>query len=121
MMNTDLTTGCRIRFTEEVFEGSYSNPRYLGDRTITGTITKDSYGTKTGQHTFTIQVETATGKEADVVQCKGTIQRKGRNVYRHCEVLATPDNYHALREDKHERATVAKRGYRLVNGARFDI
>ena len=104
-MGLDLTTGCRVRFTEEVFAGSYSNPKYLGERTITGTITKESYGAKTGQHTFTIQVETVTGKGADAVQRKGTIRRKGRNVYRDCALLNAPENYHALRENKHVRKT----------------
>jgi hypothetical protein len=104
----DLTTGCKIRFTEAVFSGSYRNATYEGDRTITGTITKDSYGSGTGQHTFTIQVEAATGEEADVVLEQGTIRRKGRNVYRDCTTLATPDDYQARRQDKHQRGARAK-------------
>ena len=107
----DLTTGCKIRFVEAVFSGSYRNATYLGDRTITGTITKDSYGSGTGQHTFTIRVEDATGEEADVVQQQGTIRRKGRNVYRDCTTLATPDEYQALRQDKHRRGAIAKHNF----------
>ena len=108
MAMTDLTTGCKIRFTEPVFSGSYRNATYLGDRTIRGTITKESYGEKTGQHTFTIQVEDVTGERADVVREKGTIRRKGRNVYRDCETLSTPDNYETLRQDKHHRGAMAR-------------
>ena len=124
----DLTTGCRIRFSEPVFSGSYRNATYLGDRTITGTITKESYGAKTGQHTFTIDVDTVTGERAADIQAKGTIRRKGRNVYRDCETLATPPDYQALRQDKHARGAIAreqtqahKQGYALVNNTRFDL
>jgi hypothetical protein len=104
----DLTIGCTIRFTEPVFSGSYRNATYLGDRTITGTITKESYGATSGQHTFTIRVEDVTGEQSDVVRDKGTIRRKGRNVYRDCETLSTPDNYQVLREDKHQRGAIAR-------------
>ena len=104
----DLTAGCKICFTEPVFSGSYRNATYLGDRTITGTITKESYGAKSGQHTFTIQIEDVTGEQADVVREKGTIRRKGRNVYRDCLTLSTPDNYQALRQDKHQRGAIAR-------------
>jgi hypothetical protein len=113
----DLTTGCKICFTEPVFSGNYRNATYLGDRTITGTITKESYGAKSGQHTFTIQIEDVTGEQADVVREKGTIRRKGRNVYRDCETLSTPDNYETLRQDKHQRGAIARD--RRFKNARF--
>ncbi len=79
----DLTTGCTIRFTENVYSGNYPNAVYEGERTIEGLIVKESYGAKTGQHTFTIKVSSADGVEADTVLEKNTIRRKGRNVYPH--------------------------------------
>jgi hypothetical protein len=104
----DLTTGCCIEFTEGVFGGSYRNPKFLGERTITGTIVKESYGVDRGQHTFTIEIEKAEGHAADKVLSQGKIRRKGRNVYKACKLLARPDDYEELREDKHERGDAAR-------------
>ena len=104
----DLTTGCSIAFTESVFGGSYRKPKFLGERTITGKIFKESYGIDRGQHTFTIDVEKAEGFAADEVLERGKIRRKGRNVYKDCVVLDKPDDYEQLREDKHERGDAAR-------------
>ena len=104
MSANNLTRGCRVRFTEPVFIGSYRNATCIGERTIVGTITADSYGRKTGQHTFTIAVESATGEDAQSVLEKGKIRRKGRNLYRDCETLATPEDYQDLLLDKYARA-----------------
>ena len=104
----DLTVGCRIKWNENVFSGRYPNAKYEGERTITGVITKESYGEKTGQHTFTIKISTASGEAADVVLDKGTIRRKGRNVYPTCNVIGYPHNYQALRADKHKRGEAAR-------------
>ena len=103
---TDLTKGTRIRFTEPVFEGSYKKPRFVGNRTIEGTILKDSYGAKRGQHTFTIEVHSAEGYDADNVKSK--IRRKGRTVYKDAVVLEQPSNQAELAAEKHARAAVAK-------------
>ena len=104
----DLTTGCTIRFTENVYGGNYPNAVYEGKRTIEGLIVKESYGAKTGQHTFTIKVSSADGVEADAVLEKNTIRRKGRNVYPTCTVLAYPQDYERIREEKHVRGNAAR-------------
>jgi len=104
----DLTIGCSIEFTEGVFGGSYRKPKFLGECTITGKIVTESYGVDRGQHTFTIEVEKAQGFAADEVLERGKIRRKGRNVYKDCRLLAKPDGYEELREDKHERGDAAR-------------
>ena len=104
MSSNNLTSGCKVRFTEPVFSGSYRNATCIGERTIIGTITAESYGQKTGQHTFTIEVESATGKDAESVLEKGKIRRKGRNLYRDCETLLTPADYQEQLTNKYARA-----------------
>jgi len=52
------------------FRGRCTGAKFLREDILTGVIIKDSYGKKTGQHTFTIQL-------AD-----GSLKRvKGRNLY----------------------------------------
>ena len=118
----DLDIGSKIKFTEGVFGGSWKNPYYLGSRTITGTILKESYGAKRGQHTFSIQVHDAEGYDAKEVIERGKIRRKGRNVYDDCELLQLPDDYQALADEKHERATAAKeeKYRRWIEEGKFD-
>ena len=104
----NLTIGTVIEFNEGVFGGSYRRPTHLGTRTITGTIVKESYGQKRGQHTFTIEVTKCTGYAADEVLRRGKICRKGRNVYRDCRVISTPENQAELAKEKAQRAAEAK-------------
>jgi len=101
----NLTAGTKIRLKEQVFEG-YPRSRLAGQREIVGTITKESYGAKRGQHTFTIQVESADGYKAPEIGKK--ILRKGRNVYGKCQVLSYPDNHAELAAEKAARASSAK-------------
>lgn len=101
----DLTKNCKIEFTESVFIGKYPRANFSHERTIIGTIIKDSYGVKTGQHTFSIEVE----HSDDSSIAKGEqIRRKGRNVYPLCRVLNYPDNHKILADDKHQRAQLIK-------------
>jgi hypothetical protein len=101
----NLTSGTKIRLTEPVIEG-YPRSRLVGVRKIVGTITKESYGAKRGQHTFTIEVESAEGYKAP--ECGKKIRRKGRNVYGKSEVLSYPHNHDELTEEKAIRANAAK-------------
>lgn len=101
----DLTVDCKIKFIEAVFIGRYPKAKFDYNRTITGTIIKDSYGAKTGQHTFTITVESCD----EDPQLEGTdIKRKGRNVYKNCVVLEYPENHNKLANEKHERSNSVK-------------
>ena len=107
-MQLDLTAGCKIEFTENVYGGSYRKPTFLGERQIVGTIVQESYGDRRGQHTFTIDVISATGYDASKVLDQTKILRKGRNVYKNCLLLETPDDYETLRINKHFRGIDAK-------------
>jgi hypothetical protein len=97
----DLTVNCKIKFKEAVFIGNYPNASYSHDRTIIGTIIKDSYGSLKGQHTFTILVEES--DDSDIL-IGSKIRRKGRNVYPKCEILEYPENHKELADEKHNRA-----------------
>lgn len=50
----DVVVGDTIKFTEAVFEGSYKNPKYKGDREIEAYIYSESYGKAKQQHSFSI-------------------------------------------------------------------
>lgn len=76
----DIVTGDQITYTESVFGGSYRKPKYLGERTIRGEVTRDSYGAAKQQHTFTIRVMASSGFDALEVGTK--ILRKARNIYK---------------------------------------
>jgi len=78
----DIVTGDTIRWTEAVFKGSYRRPKFAGERIITATVIRDSYGEEKQQHTFTLAVISAEGHKAQEVLDKKTIRRKGRNIYR---------------------------------------
>jgi hypothetical protein len=101
----NITVGTKIRLKESVIEG-YPRRRLAGKREIVGTVAKESYGAKRGQHTFTIHVESAGGYKAPEIGKK--ILRKGRNVYGKCQVLSYPDNHAELAEEKAARAKSAK-------------
>ena len=101
----DLVVGCHIKFTEAVFEGKYPKATYSHDRTIEAIIEKESYGFKRGQHTFTLKVLNC---DTDTLLIGTKIRRKGRNVYKNCEIISKPDNFKELAEDKHLRGKIAK-------------
>lgn len=103
----NIVEGTKIKVTESVFTGSYRNPKYAGNRTYIGTVVKDSYGNKKGQHTFTIEVESVEGVKANELKDR-KIRRKGRNVYKDCEVISYPANYEVVALDKEDRAKKAK-------------
>ena len=104
----DIVVGTKIKFTEGVFGGSWKNPYFRGNRTITGTVLKESYGAKRGQHSFTIAVHDAEGTDAEEVLSKAKIRRMGRNVYADCQILEVPEDHESLVEEKHARGRAAK-------------
>lgn len=53
--DNDIVVGDIIKFSRSVFEGSWKNARYVGEVIIEAEVLKDSYGQKTGQHTFTLR------------------------------------------------------------------
>lgn len=87
-------TGDDIAFVEAIFAGSYPKSRFSHFELVMGKIIKDSYGQKSGQHTFTIQTDT------------GKLLRKGRNLYKYL-TLARPRNSAERNEslkEKYQRA-----------------
>ena len=102
----DLVQGMKVKFVQPVFGGSWKRPQFLGERTIVATIIKDSYGSKRGQHTFTLSVESATGYDSENV--KDQMRIKGRNLYKGLEsIISEPENVQELKDDKHIRGQMA--------------
>jgi len=105
----DVVAGDHVRFKETVFRGSWRRPKPVGDRIVEGIVTKDSYGEKKQQHTFTLQVTDSSGVEPLTVGKK--IRRKGRNVYRN-GTLRQPWSDESQRElakdEKHQRGDSAR-------------
>jgi len=77
----NLVQGQWIKWKEPVFEGSFRKPKYVGDRTFSGTIQNESYGAEKGQHTFTIVLDSREGVNSDQYLDGEKIRRKGRNLY----------------------------------------
>ncbi len=78
------------------FRGRSSGAKFTGTVRLSGVVVKDSYGERTGQHTFTIRLD------------DGTVKRvKGRNLYPHIvEHIPGPD-HDARAAAKQERIDLA--------------
>lgn len=99
----DVVNGDFVQFTRPVFTGSFRRPKFSHNETVQGLVTAESYGSKTGQHTFTIQ----SGAKF--------LRIKGRNLYRNITRLKWADETvrQGIADSKHMRGAVAKAG-RLV-------
>jgi hypothetical protein len=81
----NLVTTDKVTWTEGVFHGgSFSRwgnrpGKYVGDRTVTGTICRSGYGRETTSHWLTILVESSSGVEPAEVGRK--LRRKAATVY----------------------------------------
>jgi hypothetical protein len=105
----DVVVGDTILFTEAVFGGSWKRPSFLGERTITARVLKDSYGVAKQQHTFTLEVISCEGYDA--LSEDQVIRRKGRNVYRNgTSRMAWADEAlrNEARQEKHSRGDIAR-------------
>lgn len=108
-LTADVCTGDTIRFTERIFSGSFRNAKFVGERTVTATILKESYGDLKGQHTFTLQVLHSTG--TDPLEPGTVTLRKGRNIYRlECyRMLWSDENKRqAVIDEKHTRGKAVR-------------
>ena len=105
----DVVAGAKITYTEGVFEGSYRNPKHIGDRDIEAEVLRDSYGEEKQQHTFTLRVIASTGTQP--VEVGKEIRRKGRKIYRNGVARELWDD-EATRDlacnEKHTRGDVAR-------------
>lgn len=102
----NLVVNQTIIWTEPVFSGSYPKSEYLGERTTKAVIVKDSYGSRRGQHSFSLRVIYSTGVQPLVAG--ETYRRLGRNLYKTASVIEQPDNLEELLADKEKRAKEAK-------------
>lgn len=100
----NLIKGQIIQWSEPVFKG-YPNSKYLGERLNTGLILKDSYGSKRGQHSFSIQITESKG--VDPLPVNSIRNRLGRNLYPTAKILSQPSNLEELIQDKKARASKA--------------
>ena len=96
----DIVTGDEVTFERAVFKGSYPNARFSHNETISGIVTKDSYGAAKQQHTFTILKDDGE-----------TIRIKGRNLYRNGvtrKLWINEDKRRKVVEAKHARGDSAR-------------
>lgn len=83
----DVVAGDTIQWTEAVFDGAAvrgrfgrARARFLGERTVTADVLRDSYGADRQQHTFTLRVLACEGVQPIAPGTQTT--RKGRTIYR---------------------------------------
>lgn len=83
MADHAIRPGCVVTFDKAYFEGSHRKPKFRGKARIKALVVSDSYGMKTGQHTFTLKVLDVL--ETDLEDCHKSGDRiliKGRNLYK---------------------------------------
>ena len=97
-LTESLTRDCIVQVKEPYFSGTYRNAKFEGERFYEGTIIKESYGSGSGQHTFTIEIISS-----DFKQMGEKIRRKGRNIYPNLVSVQTPKNHTYLCEEKENR------------------
>jgi hypothetical protein len=105
----DAVVGDTIRFVENVFEGSFYSPCFLGKREVIAEIVADSYGAKKQQHTFTLKIIKSAGCKPLEIASK--IRRKGRNIYRNGTERLKWENESqrdAVAAEKHLRGDVVR-------------
>ena len=105
----DVVAGDVIRFREAVFKGSFRSPKFVGERTITARVEKESYGADKQQHTFSLRVISSDG--IDPLKAGERTRRKGRNIYRNgTERLVWRDEEarRAVADEKHRRGDAAR-------------
>jgi hypothetical protein len=110
---SNIVQGDTATWTEAVFHGGSFSPwankggRYVGQRTITGTVRRSAYGAATTAHWLTIEVTASEGTEAPAV---GTvIRRKARTVY--AGLCSHRDG------DQHQQQADVKRAQKLTAAA----
>lgn len=109
----DAVVGDVVQFERAKFSGSYRNAKFVGMESITGTITRESYGADRQQHTFTILLDDGS-----------TLRIKGRNLYKE-SLMRKPWADESAREkvaaEKHARGNEARRlrDTRISNRLRF--
>lgn len=111
----DIVVGDEIEWSEAVWDTFYSSWRRgrsgntpNGQRSIRATVVRESYGPRTGQHTFSLRVVASSGYRAP--GAGETILRKGRNLYGNLvdQVRADDPDRQGRAEEKHRRGEGAR-------------
>ena len=95
----NLVVGTKIMVNEPMFEGSFRNATYVGDRQYIGIVINDKYGCG-GKHWFTILVEKS---DHESIKTGQKIRRQGKNIYSHSEILSQPSDIKEKTTDKNLR------------------
>lgn len=109
LTENSIVTGDIIKFTEAVFRGSFRRPQFIGERTVTADVLRESYGADKQQHTFTLKIIECTGTEP--LTAGSMTRRKGRNIYRNGVSRLAWSNEAARRQvvtEKHQRGDLAR-------------
>tara|TARA_R100000808_G_scaffold468_2_gene2405 strand:+ start:1351 stop:2841 length:1491 start_codon:yes stop_codon:yes gene_type:complete len=107
----DVVVGDVVTFRQDVFGGSFKNPKKIGERIIKGEVVKESYGADKQQHTFTIRPIEVSGDNASEIMNKKTFRIKGRNLYRYGvdrEKWADENARKIVADEKHQRGDKAR-------------
>jgi hypothetical protein len=97
----DACQGDYVYFERAIFSGSFRSPKFEGMEAVEGLVVADSYGQKTGQHTFTI--ETPNGEK---------IRIKGRNLYNNGtkrKLWENESEREKIIQEKHFRGDIARK------------
>jgi len=95
----NICTGDYVEWDAPQFSGgsffrgrSTGRPRFVGSKPLAGTIERDSYGEKTGQHTFSVRLADDSLKLV-----------KGRNLYTHITAHRKGPNHDEAAQTKDSR------------------
>lgn len=113
MDRMNLVKGTWVKVSEDVFDGKYKagswggrsrkKPEFLGKRTFTGMIERDSYGVEKNQHTFSIRVEQVIEDPLDKLKVGDLVRRKGRTLYDNVIGYEAPADYNVQAKLKEGR------------------
>lgn len=109
IIENSIVAGDTISFSEAVFGGSFRRPQFVGERTITAEVVRESYGAAKQQHTYTLRVVESAGTQP--LATDAIVRRKGRNIYRNgVSRLAWTDESAraAATREKHRRGDAAR-------------
>lgn len=103
----NLLTGTVFIAELPIFYGCFKKPKFSHKVKVNAEIIKESYGEKTGQHTFTFLVK----ESSDITKFEvgKKYKKKGRNLYPNLiEIISQPENEAFLSEEKKIRKAKAK-------------
>lgn len=100
---SNIVKGTVLKFEEAIFNGSWKKPKFSHTAIHTVKVTKESYGSSKGQHSFTLEVIDSTERKVGE-----TFRKMGRNIYPTAQIISQPETIIELTEEKNERSQEAK-------------